>query len=193
MAKCARILVVEDEMIVSADIEMQLSDLGYSEVAVAASGKIALSKVLEFRPNLVLMDINLDGRMDGIETATVLKQRFKVPVIYLTAYADQATLDRAKTTHPYGYIVKPFSQGDLQASIEMALYRLEIEREQDESQELSAVQSVVKVLEQRRNDLDDALDVLKRLESGTRLPQAKKRGRPKGSKNRPVVIQPRQA
>jgi CheY-like chemotaxis protein len=188
MATCARILVVEDEMIVSADIEMQLSDLGYSVVAVAASGKIALSKVLEFRPNLVLMDINLDGRMDGIETATVLKQRFKVPVIYLTAYADQATLDRAKTTHPYGYIVKPFSPGHLQASIEMALHRLETEREQDESQELSAVQSAVKVLEKRRNDLEDALDVLKRLESATGLPQAKKRGRPKGSKNRPVVI-----
>jgi CheY-like chemotaxis protein len=188
MAKCARILVVEDEMIVSADIEMQLSDLGYSEVAVAASGKVALSKVLEFRPNLVLMDINLDGSMDGIETATVLKDRFKTPVIYLTAYADQATLDRAKTTHPYGYIVKPFSPSHLQASIEMALYRLETEREQGESQERNAVQSALKALKQRRHDLDDALNVLNRLESATGLPQAKKRGRPKGSKNRPVVI-----
>src|ERR1017187_2300723 len=96
LMEATRILVVEDEAIVSADIEMKLEHLGYTVAGLATSGAAALEKAREGQPNLALMDIHLDGSMDGVETAQALKDRFRIPVIYLTAYADRTTLDRAK-------------------------------------------------------------------------------------------------
>jgi CheY-like chemotaxis protein len=182
LMETARILVVEDEAIVSADIEMKLEHLGYTVAGVATSGAVALEKAQEVQPNLALMDIRLDGGMDGVETAQALKDRFRIPVIYLTAYADPATLDRAKVTQPYGYIAKPFGERDLQISIEMARYRNQAERQRRENERQNTLSTTVSALVQRRSDLDTAIQVLERLQSG--VSGVRKRGRPRGSKKR---------
>jgi PAS domain S-box-containing protein len=129
----ATILVVEDESIVAMDLQQRLKGMGYSVPAVAASSQDALRKAAEIRPDLVLMDIRLKGFVDGIEVAEKLRQMLDVPPVYLTAYADQPTLARAKTTDPFGYIVKPFDEATLQRTIEMALYRRQKEREMKQS------------------------------------------------------------
>ena len=118
LAEPTGVLVVEDEAIVSADIEMKLGRLGYPVAGVATSGETAIQQAREVRPSLVLMDIHLEGSMDGIEAAKVLRDRWGIPVVFLTAFADHATLDRAKFAQPFGYLVKPFSERDLQVSIE---------------------------------------------------------------------------
>jgi PAS domain S-box-containing protein len=124
----ARIMVVEDEQITAADIEDMLTGLGYAVTAAVASGEEALRQAAEDPPDLVLMDIRLKGNSDGIDTALQLRQRFDIPVIYLTAHADQETLTRAKLAEPLGYLVKPFQETDLQASLEMALHKSEVDR-----------------------------------------------------------------
>jgi len=129
------IVVVEDESIVSKDIQQSLKKLGYTVVGAAATGEKAIELVDEFEPDLVLMDIMLKGQMSGIDAAGVIKQRHNIPVIYLTAYADENTLSKAKVTEPYGYIIKPFKEVDIHTSIEMALYKhkknQEVEKERD--------------------------------------------------------------
>lgn len=123
------ILVVEDESIVSKDIQNTLTKLGYQVVGAASTGEKALSIVKSETPNIVLMDIMLKGDMNGIETAKNIKANHNIPVIFLTAYADEATLNKAKLAEPYGYIIKPFKEQDLQATIEMALYKFEKDQE----------------------------------------------------------------
>lgn len=117
------ILVVEDESIVSKDIQQSLKKLGYNIVGAASTGERAIEIANETKPDLVLMDIMLKGDMSGIETAEKIKETLSIPVIYLTAYADENTLAKAKVTEPYGYIIKPFKEIDLHTSIEMALYK----------------------------------------------------------------------
>jgi len=117
------VLVVEDENIVSKDIQHSLKKLGYNVVGAASMGEKAIVLAHETHPDVVLMDIMLKGEMNGIETASQIKAELKIPVIYLTAYADEATLAKAKVTEPYGYIIKPFKEIDLHTSIEMALYK----------------------------------------------------------------------
>ena len=124
----AKILVVEDENIVATDIKNRLKRLGYSVLAVVNSGEKALKKVEETHPSLVIMDIRLSGDMDGVTAAEKIRSRFQIPVIYLTAYSDETTLQRAKVTEPFGYILKPFQARDLQIAIEMALYKHQMER-----------------------------------------------------------------
>lgn len=123
------ILVVEDEAIVSKDIQQSLKKLGYNIVGAAATGEKAIELANEEKPDLVLMDIMLKGDMSGIDTAEKIKETLNIPVIYLTAYADENTLAKAKVTEPYGYIIKPFKEIDLHTSIEMALYKHSKERE----------------------------------------------------------------
>jgi two-component system, LytTR family, response regulator LytT len=123
------ILVIEDEAIVSKDIQQSLKKLGYNIVGSAATGEKAIELAIEHKPDLVLMDIMLKGDMSGIEAAEQIKEKVKIPVIYLTAYADENTLSKAKVTEPYGYIIKPFKEIDLHTSIEMALYKHSKERE----------------------------------------------------------------
>ena len=142
------ILVVEDESIVSKDIQHSLKKLGYNVVGAAAIGEKALELVRLERPDIVLMDIMLKGEMNGIETAEIIRNELAIPVIFLTAYADESTLAKAKVTEPYGYIIKPFKEIDLHTSIEMAIYKhakeQEIIRERDllfsiiENKEVSA-------------------------------------------------------
>jgi PAS domain S-box-containing protein len=115
--------VVEDESIVAQDFESGLKSMGYDVPLVAASGEEALRQAGEIRPDLALIDINLRGAMDGIETAARLREIFGVPPVYLAAYGDRETFDRARITEPFGYIVRPFDARDLYITIEMALYR----------------------------------------------------------------------
>jgi DNA-binding LytR/AlgR family response regulator len=117
------ILVVEDESIVSKDIQHSLNKLGYNVVGAAATGEKALGLAREFKPDIVLMDIMLKGDMNGIQTAEIIRNEFSIPVVFLTAYADESTLSKAKITEPYGYIIKPFKEIDLHTSIEMAIYK----------------------------------------------------------------------
>ena len=118
----AFILVVEDEHIVARDIRAMLESLGYT-AGTAGSGEEALEKAAELRPDLILMDIVLKGRMDGIDAAAQVRDRLQTPVIYLTAHADEQTVQRAKLTAPYGYILKPFEERELYIAIELALFR----------------------------------------------------------------------
>jgi DNA-binding LytR/AlgR family response regulator len=123
------VLVVEDESIVSKDIQHSLKKLGYNVVGAASTGERAIELALEAKPDIVLMDIMLKGEMNGIEAADEIRSKINIPVIYLTAYADEGTLSRAKVTEPYGYIIKPFKEIDIHTSIEMAIYKHKKEKE----------------------------------------------------------------
>ena len=131
----ARILVVEDESIVALDIQDRLESLGYEVPATVASGESAVEQAGVLRPDLVLMDIQLQGRMDGVEAADQIRQRFGIPVIYLTANADHPTVQRAKVTEPFGYVIKPFEERELHTTIEVALYKHQAEQRLKESEE----------------------------------------------------------
>jgi len=123
------ILVVEDESIVRKDIERSLEKLGYNVVGTADTGEKAIAKAMETRPDIALMDIMLKGDMTGIEAAKEIKKNLDIPVIFLTAYADEKTLNKAKITEPHGYILKPFKEIDVHTSIEMAIHKHKKERE----------------------------------------------------------------
>ena len=112
-----RILIVEDNRIVSLDIQIKLEALGYLVVGTAASGEGAIKTVSDLNPNLVFMDINLEGAMDGIEAARQIQREYNVPIIFLTAFADDATKNRAMRLNPSGYIIKPYTDYQLQSSI----------------------------------------------------------------------------
>ncbi len=130
----ASILIVEDEAIVAADLANKLEQLGYAIRGATASGEEAVVLARTRRPDLVLMDIRLEGRMDGVEAAEQIRRECDLPVIYLTAHSDRATLERAKLTEPFGYILKPFEEPDLLAHIEMALYKHQAELKLRESE-----------------------------------------------------------
>ena len=118
-----RILIVEDEILVARDLEQQLAALGYQIVGIAATGARALQLVAETQPHLILMDIRLQGALDGITTAEQIRQQYLLPVVYLTAHTDSATVERARITEPFGYILKPFEERELRTISEMALYK----------------------------------------------------------------------
>lgn len=123
----ASVLIVEDEGLVAKDIKNRLMRLGYDVAAIVSTGEEAVSKAEELRPDLILMDIMLRGRMDGIEAADIIRASFNIPVLFLTAYSDSKTLERAKITEPYGYILKPFDERELHITVEMAIYKHKIE------------------------------------------------------------------
>lgn len=129
------ILIVEDEGIVARDLQRRLEKYGYSVMAIVPSGRAALIKTEKFKPDLVLMDIVLRGKMDGIETAEKIHEQFNIPVIYVSAYVDKKKIKRARITEPYGMIIKPFEDIQLQAIIDMALYRHKMEKKLKESEE----------------------------------------------------------
>ncbi len=131
------ILVVEDERVLALDLQDQLEKLGFQVNGMVASGEEALRQIPGNKPDLVLMDIKLKGTMDGVETAALLRKQFKLPVVYLTSYTDETTLERAKATEPLGYLLKPFTHRDLQVTIELALskHRLEVERQELEAKQ----------------------------------------------------------
>jgi PAS domain S-box-containing protein len=134
-----KILVVEDEAITGMDIRRSLTEMGYLVVAIATSGELAVKKAAELRPNLILMDIMLAGKMNGIEAAELIKQQLRIPVVYLSAYSDDSYLAKAKITEPFGYILKPFRELELKTTIEMALYKNSMEQALRISEETTRV------------------------------------------------------
>jgi hypothetical protein len=129
------IMVVEDESIVAKDIQQSLKRLGYNVVDVCNTGEAAIVSATEKRPDLILMDIMLKGEMSGIDAAEIVRDTLNIPIVFLTAYADESTINRAKITEPYGYIIKPFKEVDLHTTIEMAIYKhdkvTEVKKERD--------------------------------------------------------------
>ena len=127
-----RVMIVEDESIISLDIEDMLHDLDYSVVAVAQTGEDAIKNALELMPDIILMDIMLDGDMDGIEAAERIKKEKDIPIIFVTANSDIVTLERAKITSPYAYILKPIEQRELHTNIEIAIYKHKAEKQRQQ-------------------------------------------------------------
>ncbi len=125
-----KILIVEDESILALGLKKKLENLGYFVTDIAASGAETIEKVGKNMPDIIMMDIVIKGDIDGIETAAKLNEKYSIPVIYLTAYADDEILKRAATTEPYGYILKPYKEKELKANIEMAIYRKQSEEEE---------------------------------------------------------------
>ena len=122
-----QVLVVEDEAIVSMDLRYTLESLGYQVLAEIRSGKEAVVAAAQLHPDVVLMDIKLSGEMDGIDAAAQIWEMSGVPVVYLTAHSDEATLQRAKSSEPFGYLSKPVDSRALQSVVEVAIYRHQIE------------------------------------------------------------------
>ena len=124
MKSPAKILIVEDEMIIGANISLQLSKLGYEVTGIVSRGEEAILHVRHSRPDIVLMDIQLKGALDGIETVNQMHLENKIPIIYLTASTDEENFERAKSTNPYAFISKPFKKLDLQHAIDLTMERL---------------------------------------------------------------------
>ena len=131
----ASILIVEDERIIARDIQHSLENLGYTVPAIASSGEKAVEKAAKIRPDLVLMDIRLKGEMNGVEAAEQIRAHLNIPVVYLTAYADDETLQRARISEPFGYVLKPFEEREIHSAIQMALYKHKMERKLKEREE----------------------------------------------------------
>jgi PAS domain S-box-containing protein len=123
-----KILVVEDEAIIAMELVRRLERSGFASLPYANSGEDAIKKANEFLPDLILMDIELGEGIDGIEAAERITSKIDVPIIYLTAYSDEKTVTRAKQTGPFGYLVKPFEQKDLETTIEVVLFKFETEK-----------------------------------------------------------------
>ncbi|MCX9083139.1 MAG: ATP-binding protein [Candidatus Methanoperedens sp.] len=123
-----QILVVEDEAITAMDIQRRLKNLGYNVPVVVSSGEKAIEKVKENNPDLVLMDINLNREMDGIEAASQIHSFSDIPVIFMTAYSDEKTIERAKITEPYAYMLKPIKERELQINIDIAFFKHKIQK-----------------------------------------------------------------
>ncbi len=133
--KKKRILIVEDELIISEDICIIVKNCGYSVAGVTTSGEGAVSLAAELNPDLVLMDIILEGNMTGLESAETIFSELEIPIIFLTAYADNKTLQKVLKTGPYGYIIKPFDERELRVTLELAFYKHAMERELKISEE----------------------------------------------------------
>ena len=149
-----KVLIVEDEGIIALDLQRRLINLGYEVPKIAASHDQAIAAAKEVNPDIVLMDIHITGALDGIETAA----RLKLPVIYLTAYSEEKTLERAKETRPFGFLIKPFSEKELHATIQVALERAGYEKRLRENEiQLATVYSKLAVanmeLKAQANDL----------------------------------------
>jgi len=118
-----KILIVEKERIIAIDIKNSLHRMGCEVMEILSSGEEVIRKVKEEKPDLILMEITLEGALDGIETAEIISSKYDIPVIYLTAYSDRETLQRAKITEPYGYLIRPFDSREIEIAIEMAFIK----------------------------------------------------------------------
>jgi len=130
-----RILIVEDESILALDLKNRLEKMGYFVTGMVTKGEHAFEMAFETEPDLVLMDIKLAGKIDGIQAAEHMRKLFSLPIIYVTAYSDDATLQRAKRTQPFGYIVKPITNQVLQSNIEMSLYNHKMKQRLEENEQ----------------------------------------------------------
>jgi DNA-binding response OmpR family regulator len=121
------VLLVEDERIVAKDLQRTIERLGYEVIASVASADAAIEAAATRRPDLVLLDIHIKGSRDGVDTAQELRNQFDVPVIFLTAFADEGTIGRARNTEPHGYLIKPVKPDELRAAVEIAFHKHEME------------------------------------------------------------------
>jgi len=133
--KSKKILIVEDEIIIAMEIADRLKSMGYEVLRIVSNGEMAIKTALSEKPDLILMDIMIQGDMDGIETASKILAHSSIPVIYLTANADESTLERAKVSDAFAYLIKPFEERELNTTIEMALYKHKMEAKLKESEE----------------------------------------------------------
>jgi PAS domain S-box-containing protein len=131
----SRILIAEDQKITAKHLKSSLQGLGYEIVGAVSTGSDAIDRAEEAKPDLVLMDIRLQGDLDGIEAAQAIRERHNIPIVYVTAYSDQDVMERAKLTEPFGYLLKPFGVDELRTTIEMALYKHQMERRLRETEE----------------------------------------------------------
>ena len=153
------VLIVEDEAIIAADIEMTLQELGYAITGKAKSGLKALEMLAISTPDIVLLDINLNGSISGVDVAHVIKKDYRIPFVFLTALADPSTLNQAKKTMPYGYIVKPFNDIDLRTTIELALHRYNNQRLDSKPPSIISInKELLSPLSQREYDVMILLD-----------------------------------
>lgn len=119
--KVPQVLVVEDERLIARDLQYRLTQLGYAPTDIAASGEAALRSIETVKPDLILMDIILQGTMDGIQVAEAVQARYQIPIIYMTAHADKATMERAQQTRPVAYLTKPYDEQELKQALAQAL------------------------------------------------------------------------
>jgi len=130
-----KIMIVEDEMIVGADIQSRLTQFGYDVSEVIPTGEEAVDQAWQFHPDVILMDIKLAGVIDGIEAAARIRSAEEVPIIFLSAYTERKLLERARLSEPYAYIVKPYKDEELRMAIELAVYKREVEKERKRAEE----------------------------------------------------------
>ncbi|MGK5092619.1 response regulator [Deltaproteobacteria bacterium TL4] len=164
--KPSKILIVEDEYIVAESLKNKLENLGYEVVDLVNSGEDAINSTDQLKPNLILMDIMLEGSMDGVEAAEIIHKTHDIPIVFLTAYSDESTLQRAKVTEPFGYIIKPFKERELHSTIEISLYKYRIDQKVKKSE-----QWLTSIL----NNIGDAVitvDTLKRITYMSSIAQA---------------------
>ncbi len=136
MSKGIRILIVEDDMIIAANISLQLTKLGYEVTGIESRGEDAINHALENHPDIILMDIHLKGNIDGIEAGRQIQQSFKIPLIFLTANSDDASFQKAKETKPYAFISKPFNKLNLERTLELVVQKIEEENLNGEASEV---------------------------------------------------------
>ncbi len=157
------ILIVEDERIVAEDVRTILTNFGYAVSSIVSSGEEAIARAEAVLPDLVLMDIVLKGEMDGVEAAEQIRSTLHIPVVYLTAYADSATLKRARVTAPYGYVVKPFVDKELCCIVEMALYK---NQRENRLEQLAAMMGTIRNIDKITTEEKDLGMLIKRLCEG---------------------------
>jgi DNA-binding LytR/AlgR family response regulator len=138
MTKNNSILIVEDEMIIAANISLQLTHLGYEVTGIIPRAEVVLLHIGQQIPDIILMDINLKGDLDGIEVVHLIQKEYKIPNIYLTANSDEANFNRAKATNPYAFVSKPFKKLDLQRAIELTLIRIQEEKNSEKVLDLAS-------------------------------------------------------
>ncbi|MEA2104673.1 MAG: HD domain-containing phosphohydrolase [Candidatus Cloacimonadota bacterium] len=124
-----KVFLVEDNFLIGNDIMLKLQNIGYVANKPISSAEKALQEIEKFAPDIALLDIQLRGEMDGIELATIIKNKYKIPVVFLTAYSNHKILDKAKLSDPFGYVIKPYSLRELRVTVEMALYKYKIEQQ----------------------------------------------------------------
>ena len=158
-----RILLVEDEPVISLEIKRRLQKNNFDVIGTASTGEMAIRKATELAPDIILMDIMLAGDMDGIQAAEVIINDSNIPIVYLTANADRKTIDRAKLTGPFGYLIKPFHEKELVTTLEMALYKHSLEtklrsekmRAEEALAEVKLLQGLLPICSYCKNIRDD--------------------------------------
>jgi len=160
------IIVVDDEVIIAIGLEERLTEMGYDVVGVVHSGEEAVEKAMSLRPDLILMDIMLPGNLDGISAAKIVKARWDIPVVFLSAFSEDKIIEKAKQAEPYGFIIKPFQVRELKAAIEVALYKKDMEQrlKESEMQLQKAHDELERRVEDRTRKLRTTLKIMKRNE-----------------------------